>query len=299
MLKITNNIILHNSCVYTYIIILYLVCNCQVRWKDLRKFLKYIFSKPLMSYSATVAYYFLISFFPFVFLLTKFTAFFSISSDTVMNVLYYIFPEKTYDILYTSLHSITATTSPATYIFYIIFALWSSSMLINSIRNVFNEPDKSLSPTKRFIIRRSFSMLFTLILALLIVFSLTLVMYINIIVSLAARYMSMNYITSYVSLILSVAVGISDFMLLYKFIPSKPIKFKEAFPGAVFSTLFYGIASWGYSLYIGYIADYSRFYGTFDAIIIFVVWLYILSYILILGGYINKYLIKIKKEAAN
>ena len=263
----------------------------------MKKFFKYIFSKPLMSYAATVSYYFLISFFPFVFLLTKFTALFSITSDTVMNVLYYIFPERTYDILYSSLHSITATTSPTTYILYIIFALWSSSMLINSIRNVFNEPDKSLSPTKRFIIRRAFSMLFTLILALLIVFSLTLVMYINIIVTLIARVMSIGYISTYVSLLLSAAVGICDFMLLYKFIPTKPIKFIEALPGAVFSTVFYGIASWLYSLYIGYIADYSRFYGTFDSIIIFVVWLYILSLILILGGYINKYLIKRKREA--
>lgn len=250
-----------------------------------------------MAYSATVAYYFLISFFPFVFLLTKFTALFSITSDTIMNALYYIFPERTYDILYSSMHSITASTSPATYIIYIIFALWSSSMLINSIRNVFNDSDKNLSPTKQFIIRRAFSMLFTLILALLIVFSLTLVMYINVIVTLVARFMDINYISSYVTLLLSVIVGISDFMLLYKFIPSKPIKFMEALPGAVFATTFYGIASWLYSIYLGYVADYSRFYGTFDSIIIFVVWLYILSLILILGGYINKYLITRKNEA--
>lgn len=265
----------------------------------MRKFLKYIFGKPLMSYSATVAYYFLISFFPFVFLLTKFTALFSISSDTVMNLLYYIFPSRTYDIIYSSMHSLTSSSGPVTYVLYIIFALWSSSMLINSIRTVFNEPDKSLSPTKRYIFKKAFSMIFTLILALLIVFSLTLVMYINIIVTLIARFMTINYISSYVTLILSVAVGICDFMLLYKFIPSKPIKFKEAFPGAVFSTVFYGTASWAYSLYIGYIADYSRFYGTFDSIIIFVVWLFILSLILILGGYINKYLIKRKQETEN
>ena len=140
-------------------------------------------------------------------------------------------------------------------------------------------------------------MLFTLILALLIVFSLTLVMYINVIVTLIARFMDINYISSYVTLLLSVIVGISNFMLLYKFIPSKPIKFIEALPGAVFATTFYGIASWLYSIYLGYVADYSRFYGTFDSIIIFVVWLYILSLILILGGYINKYLIKRKNEA--
>lgn len=258
-------------------------------------FFKYILSKPILQYSALVSYYFLISFFPFVFLLTKLTALFSISSDYVMNAFYQMFPKMTYDILYESLHSISSTTSLASYIFYSVFALWSASMLINSLKIVLSDELMKQTGTKTFIIRRIVSLALTLLLALLIVFSFTLVMYINIIVTLLARYFSISYISSFITLILSVLVGIIDFMLIYKFLPNKPIKFVQALPGAIFATIMYGIASWCYSIYIGYIADYTRFYGTFDAIIIFVVWLYILSYILIFGGHINLYIIKTNK----
>lgn len=280
---------------FTYIIIiLYLVFSVK-GGISLKRLIKFMAKVPIFGYSAQVAFYFLMSLFPFLYLLTRLTAVFSISSDKILNMIYFIFPEVTYELIYKNLYTLTAPSNPYTLWLYIILCLWSSSMLINSLKRIF-AGGGSLPAPKRIILRRATSIVITLVMAVAILFSLFATLAANIIVSFLTSYVKIKYFANLISLAISFGVAVIDFTLIYIFIPSKPIKFTEAIPGALFATVGYSVSSYLYSYYITYISDYSKLYGAMGSIILLLVWLYISSMILILGGFINKFFISLKEE---
>lgn len=79
--------------------------------------------------------------------------------------------------------------------------------------------------------------------------------------------------------------------LAYMFIPARNIKFRHAFPGALFSTLAWITVTFTFQFYVNNYANYSRFYGTLGAVIGLLLWLSLTSIIMILGSSLNAYLI--------
>lgn len=75
--------------------------------------------------------------------------------------------------------------------------------------------------------------------------------------------------------------------LLYITAPDEKIKSKTTTKGAIFTTIGWVIASEIYSIYIGAFTNYDKFYGSISNIVILLIWLYIISYIFVLGMIIN------------
>ena len=75
--------------------------------------------------------------------------------------------------------------------------------------------------------------------------------------------------------------------LLYVIAPDEHIESMTTTQGAIFTTLGWIIATEIYSIYIGSFSSYDIFYGRISNIIILLVWIYILSYIFVLGMIIN------------
>jgi len=80
--------------------------------------------------------------------------------------------------------------------------------------------------------------------------------------------------------------------LAYMFVPYRNVKFKYAFPGALFSTLVWIAFTILFQFYINNFANYSRFYGTLGAVIGLLLWLSLTSIIMMLGASLNAYLIE-------
>ena len=82
---------------------------------------------------------------------------------------------------------------------------------------------------------------------------------------------------------------------LYRYTPSKRLKWREVFPGAAVCTIGWLIVSLCFSFYINNFSSYSKIYGGLGAVIVLITWLYITSIIFIAGGEINS-VIGIRKE---
>jgi len=80
---------------------------------------------------------------------------------------------------------------------------------------------------------------------------------------------------------------ITIFALIYHYIPSRRLKWREVIPGAIFSTLGWIVVSFGFAFYVNNFGDYSKVYGSIGAVIILLTWLYLTSVIIIIGGEIN------------
>jgi membrane protein len=74
------------------------------------------------------------------------------------------------------------------------------------------------------------------------------------------------------------------FFLIFKIIPNKRIHFKSALQAALFTGLLWELAKHLFAWYVVHLAGYSIFYGSLSTLIVFVLWVYYSSTILIVGG---------------
>ena len=74
------------------------------------------------------------------------------------------------------------------------------------------------------------------------------------------------------------------FSLIYKIIPNKRVHIKSALQAALFASLLWELAKHLFAWYVVHLAEYSIFYGSLSTLVIFVLWVYYSSTILIVGG---------------
>lgn len=81
------------------------------------------------------------------------------------------------------------------------------------------------------------------------------------------------------------------FALIYRFSLPRNAKLdlslREALPGAVFTTLGWILSSNIFSYYVNNFGNYSNTYGSLVGVILLIIWLYLTSLLIILGGELN------------
>jgi membrane protein len=74
---------------------------------------------------------------------------------------------------------------------------------------------------------------------------------------------------------------------IYTLAPDKTVASKSVRGGALFTTIGWVGATTIYAYYINHIANYSMFYGSIAGIVILMLWVYVLSYIFVIGMAMN------------
>jgi len=78
------------------------------------------------------------------------------------------------------------------------------------------------------------------------------------------------------------------FALAYKGLAKSALSFKNQLPGAMVAAAGWLVYSFGYSIYIRHFSRYSLLYGSFGAVMLFMLWLYMCMNILLCGALLNK-----------
>jgi membrane protein len=74
---------------------------------------------------------------------------------------------------------------------------------------------------------------------------------------------------------------------IYSFLPNVRQKWRFITPGAVTAVLAWLVASLGFRIYVSHFASYAKTYGALGTVVILLVWLYLSSLMVIIGGEIN------------
>lgn len=142
--------------------------------------------------------------------------------------------------------------------------------------------------------RRIKAILMTIVLVLLFMFILIVPAFgdkiIELIVSLITNKKITNIINiSYSILKYPISLFIIYFFikLLYTMAPDAKIKSSETTTGAIFTTISFIITTEIYSFYVSYFAKYNLLYGSVANLLILFLWIYLLSYIFVLGMILN------------
>lgn len=134
----------------------------------------------------------------------------------------------------------------------------------------------------------------TIILINLFFFTLIVMGFGNIIVKFILDLKIFSHISTYVYQLFILLKYPFAFILIYFFItilytlsPVKKVKSKFVVKGALFTTIGWILVTTVYSYYANNIANYDLFYGNISNLVVLLIWIYILSYIFVIGIGIN------------
>lgn len=248
--------------------------------------------------ASQLAYSLIIAFFPFLIFLMTLVGRSSLSSDSVLAYLNTILPTSAYDLVKNTVVEVLNGSGSGLLSISLIFALWSASRgiaaVIRGLNKAYDE-DERRGYFKLVIV----SIFSTIGFAIAILAALFFFVLGDVFRKVLMQYLPFDNFMIILWQMLRFALIIFfitlTFAALYHFAPSRKTGWKEVMPGAIAASLGWLIASLGFSFYVNNFANYSRFYGSLGAIIILLIWLYLSSAIVLIGGEINALLVRRKR----
>ncbi|OOM79785.1 hypothetical protein CLPUN_14660 [Clostridium puniceum] len=249
--------------------------------------------------SSQLAYYLVLSFFPFMVFLMTLVGFSRLSSSDVLKDLNVMLPKSVLELTQSTIREIFDKQYKGLLWVSIFLMVWTSSSAFKAVIKSVNKA-YDLEEDRSFIKLSIISMLGIFGLAIIIILALGMLVFGNVI----GEYI-INYYSLYKLIIIlwnifryafMIVVMIFIFIAIYKLAPAKRLTWKEVIPGSVFSTLGWILISFVFSFYIDNFNNYSRFYGSLGAVFILMTWMFIISIIFILGVEINFVIEEIKNK---
>ncbi|MBU5247691.1 YihY family inner membrane protein [Bacillus halotolerans] len=265
-------------------------------------FLKELFGRYTLhegqSKSAELAYFFLLSLFPFLIFMLTLTAYLPISTDDVLGVVKQYAPGSAMSLVESITHQTLNDRNGGLLSFGIIAALWSASNGMNAIVRSLNHAYE-VEENRSFIIVRLTSIFLTIAMVFTILVALLLPVFGRQIGMLAADFVGVSDL--FLSIWTAIRWGVSPLVLLivfsalYVIAPNKKLSLRFVMPGALFAAIGWIVVSTLFSFYVSTFANYSATYGSIGGIIVLMIWFYLSGILIILGGEINALLHKRKK----
>lgn len=147
---------------------------------------------------------------------------------------------------------------------------------------------------KDYLTRRIKAILMTVILVMLFIFVLIVPAFGDKIIAIIVNFVPNIQIGKAISLGYNILKYPTSILFIYFFIkllytmaPDTTIKSSETTTGALFTTLGWIISTEIFSFYISYFARYNLLYGSVANLLVLFLWIYILSYIFVLGMALN------------
>lgn len=285
-----------------------LQANIIEKNENLKIFFKTLFYKfkedNLTASGAQVAYYLIMSIFPFLIFFINIVSLTPIADENLIMEIINSLPIDIQDIIITIVRETISRSNETLLSFSALTGLWAASKgtmaIIKSINRAYE-----IDETRPYIVIRLIAILFTLALLLLLALVLGALVFGqligNKIFDILGYGQKFMVFWHYSRIAISLTSMILILALLYRFSPSirnyKSIKFIHTLPGGIFATLSWiGISSI-FSYYVNNFGSFSKTYGSLGGIIALLLWLYISSIIIVSGGFINGTIHILKNKA--
>ncbi|WP_172199617.1 YihY/virulence factor BrkB family protein [Saccharibacillus qingshengii] len=238
---------------------------------------------------AQLAYYLLLSFFPFLIFLVTLVGYVDLSIEEMLRLARRVVPEAAMNTVEGILSEVTKG-SGALLSIGMIATLWTASRGINAVIKGLNKA-YDVEENRKFWQIRLVSMLSTLVLGVVLLVSVLLLVFGHWIGGQLDRLLSyppgFERMWSLIQYSIPLVVLTAVFSALYWIAPNRQIRLREAIPGAIFATVGWIVTSLAFSFYVNNFGNFTKTYGSLGGIIILLTWLYLSSIILIVGGEIN------------
>lgn len=257
-----------------------------------RQFLYKINHDFVNAFSAQAALFILISVFPFIMTILNLIQFVPVTKSDFLRFVVEVIPDNFSSLAVSIIEDLYQKSSGTLLSLSAVFTIWSaargSMAIVNGLNSVYD-----IEETRNYLVLRIVSCFYTLVFVVMIVFSLTLLVFGNAIYSMIASrfpiFQALAAMLISLRTLIALALLMLFFIFLYTVMPSRKVHFSRQIPGALFSSAGWMIFSFVFSIYIDNFSNYSYMYGSLAGIVILLLWLYACMYILFLGGEINAF----------
>lgn len=272
-------------------------------WKTILVGVKDQISKNNVSIiSAGVAFYAFLAVFPAIAALVSIYGL-AMDPQSIQNQLSQIsamMPQQAYDILKAQLESLVETSGSTlgwSTAIGLLFSLWSAN---KGTKSLFTGVDIAYETVNErgFIKQNGLTLLFTFGAVILLIISMLLIVGFPALVGLIGLPSGIENFIDWGRWVLLAIILIWFLGLVYRYAPDKSTPgFKWVLPGSLVATVLWLIASWGFSYYVSNFGSYGSMYGSISAVVVMLLWLFITSFIILLGAGLNSEIEKYSHQA--
>lgn len=242
---------------------------------------------------AQLTFSLILSIFPFIIVFLNILTYTPLVRLEVLNELIFYLPIETQKIITDFTLEIAKTSSQGLLSIAAILGLWTASSGIQAVIRAINMA-YDFKEKRSFVRLRIMSLIFTLGLMVLITLVFLTLVFGDLVTDKIFAIIDSEFLMNlwgYLRLSIPILYMILIFALLYKFSPCKNKKYRisiiSVLPGAIFTSLGWLGISKLFSYYVNNFGRYAITYGSLVGIILLLIWLYISSIIIVLGGEIN------------
>ncbi len=243
-------------------------------------------------YAASGAFFMFLSLVPISVLACSILPYTPLTESMALSYLSAVMPESMHELMASIVRDIYGSSLTALSLSALL-TLWSASKAFLGLMKGLNVIYDA-QPPKNFLRVRLRSGLSILMLLVLIVASLVLIVFQRRITAMiAASWPGLSAVSDFLlnfRFIVVILLLAFIFMLMYKWMPSKKVRFREQTPGAFAAASLWMLLSWIFSFYFKH-SDFST-YGSLTTIILAMMWMFYCMYIILLGAYMNTHLIR-------
>jgi membrane protein len=241
-----------------------------------------------LTYAASIAYYGLLSLFPFFLLLFSILA--GVTSDVsrraaVVTFLLHYFPTQ-FDFLSSQLDALQQMRFRVG-IGGAAALTWAALGVFSAISSAVNHA-WGVEKQRSYLRHKLFSFFMLLASGLLLMTALLLISAFQIVhatwfAGVVLRFPGLEVLGSFMvryaaTFMLTVVVG-----LIYYFVPNAEVRFRDVWPGAILTGLLWHLALEGFSFYVRDMSRFNLVHGSIAAVIVFLVWVYTSAVVLMYG----------------
>lgn len=248
----------------------------------------------VLAIGAQLTYFLILSIFPFLVMFLNIISYTPlVREDVLLNLTQYL-PLEVQKLINGFAVEIIKTSSQGLLSIAAIFGLWTASSGISAVMRALNKAYDT-EETRPFYTSKLLSIFFTIILLLSLTIVFLTLVFGEVLGNRLFAYFGLTDIFlrlwSTLRMLIPIVYMIFTFTVFYRFAPYTKnvhdVKLRNSLPGAIFTTLGWLTTSTIFSYYVNNFGRYTITYGSIGGIIILLIWLYISSVIIVLGGEVN------------
>ena len=250
--------------------------------------------------AAQLSFYFLLASFPFLIFLSALIGFIPYVPDLLELMLAdfsHFLPTETHELVKGILEGVVAPRRHGVLTFSLVMALWIASTAFNSMIGLLNRAYQARE-TRSYFRTRTLAVLVTVVVSIFLVMSGILLFFGDWAIDLLIKNSLLNALYTafrWIIIFLLLNVGVQ---IIFHFLPARRLRWSLITPGGLLAVIGGLVGSQFFRFYVNRFADFQLLWGSLGALIALMIWFYICSFCLLLGGEIDSEVLKMRWEEA-
>lgn len=240
--------------------------------------------------AAELAFYFLLALFPLLIVLLNLISFMPPVQETILFWLSRLMPADANRIVEIWVQNVFANRSGGLVSFGLLFSLWAAATGMSALIAALNSAYE-VAEGRPFWKAQFVALGLLMALCLLVIGGAALITVGDPLVPALADLIGHENTIDRIWLVIRYLMGLAMLLIgmaiIYIFAPNVQQRWTWIVPGVLFAVITFILASYLFSLYIQYAPSYNATYGSLGAVVVLMLWLYLMGLIMYIGGEIN------------